>query len=157
MARMRSRILVACLAAAYPLLVGYGGPNAFHVARLLPSGANFQPGNWVESTSVSSKDEITVVLMASWCPHCARMIDQLDADRAARDRVDMVLLFDDENGPAAQQGDYVKYPDKIANRDLPYFFAKKGEFAGLYQGFPTILTCSRQGCTSRSRADLGLH
>jgi len=156
MSRMRPWISVAMLVAVYPLLVGYGGPNPFHVARLLPSGDNFQPGNWVESTTVASKDEITVVIMASWCPHCVRMIDQLAADPDARRRVDMVLLFDDENGAAARQGEYVKYPAKLAGRDLPYFFAKDEEFAGLYRGFPTILACTRQGCTTKSRADIGL-
>ena len=154
--RARRWILAAMLASAHPMLVGYGGPNPFHVAPFLPSGGNYQPGNWVESTTVSTKDEITVVLMASWCPHCARMIDQLAADPAARRRVDMVLLFDDENGAAARQGEYVKYPAKLAGRDLPYYFAKDDEFAGLYRGFPTILACTRQGCTTKSRSDIGL-
>lgn len=154
--RVRSWILVAALAAIHPMLVGYGGPNPFHVAPFLPSGDNFQPGNWVESTSVASKDEITVVVMASWCPHCARMIDQLAADPAARRRVDMVLFFDDENGEEARRGAYVKYPAKLAGRDLPYYFAKDAEFSGLYRGFPTVLACTRQGCTTRSRADIGL-
>lgn len=155
-ARMRSWLLVAVVAALHPVLVGYGGPRPFHVAPLLPSGDNYQPGNWVESSTVSSKDEITIVLMASWCPHCARLIDQLAADPGARGRVDMVLFFDDENGDGARQGAYVKYPAKLAGRDLPYYFAKDAEFSGLYRGFPTILACTRQGCATRSRADVGL-
>lgn len=84
------------------------------------------------------------------------MIDQLAADPAARRRVDMVLFFDGENGAAARQGDYVKYPAKLAGRDLPYYFAKDREFAGVYRGFSTILTCTRQGCTTKSRVDIGL-
>ncbi|MBY0275117.1 hypothetical protein K2Z84_07240 [Candidatus Binatia bacterium] len=154
--RMRSWILAATLVALHPILAGYGGPNPFHVAPLLPSGDNYQPGNWVESTTVSSKDEITIVLMASWCPHCARLIDQLAVDPDARRKVDMVLFFDDENGEAARQGEYVKYPAKLAGRDLPYYFAKDDEFSGLYRGFPTILACTRRGCATRSRSDLGL-
>ena len=150
-----ARVLVVLLA-AYPALVGYGGPNPFHVAALQPSAGNYVPGDWVESTTLSSKDAVTVVIMASWCPHCARMIDQLAADPDARRRVDMVLFFDDDNGAGARSGQLIKYPAKLAGRDLPYYLARKGEFAGLYRGFPTVLSCSRQGCAERSRAALGL-
>jgi thiol-disulfide isomerase/thioredoxin len=154
---MRSlRALVLWLVAVHPLLVGYGGPDPFQVAPLRPSAGNYVPGEWVASTSTSSKDEIVVVVMASWCPHCARMIDQLAASGGARGKVDMILFFDDENGAAARQGKYITYPNKLAGRDLPYYFAKKTEFAGLYSGFPTVLACSRQGCTRKSRADIGL-
>ena len=150
------RALVLSLLAAYPVLVGYGGPDPFQVAPLRPSGDNYAPGEWVESTALSSKDEIVVVVMASWCPHCARMIDQLAASGNARARVDMVLFFDDENGAAARQGKFITYPGKLAGRDLPYYFAKKAEFSGLYSGFPTVLACSRAGCARKSRADIGL-
>lgn len=139
-----------------PALVGYGGPDAFQVAPLRPSGDNFVPGEWVSSATLSSKDEITVVVMASWCPHCARMIDQLAASSNARDKVDMIVFFDDENGAAAQQGKYIAYPGKIAGRDLPYYFARKSELDGPYSGFPTVLACTRAGCTRKSRTDIGL-
>jgi thiol-disulfide isomerase/thioredoxin len=154
---MRSlRSLIIALLAAYPALVGYGGPDPFQVAPLRPTGDNYAPGAWVESSSVSSKDEITVVVMASWCPHCARMIDQLAASGDARAKVDMILFFDDENGAAVRQGKYITYPNKLAGRDLPYYFAKKSEFAGLYDGFPTVLACTKQGCARKRRADIGL-
>jgi len=142
--------------AVHPLLAGYGGPNPFHVAPFRASGENFAPGEWVESTAVSSKDEITVVIMASWCPHCVCMIDQLAASGDAREKVDMVLFFDDEAGPGARQGGHLKYPEKLYGRRLPYYFAKKGEFAGLYRGYPQVLVCSRQLCREGSRASLGL-
>jgi thiol-disulfide isomerase/thioredoxin len=153
---MRSLRLLLVLLACYPALAGYGGPNPFHVAPLQPSGGNYAPGEWVESSTLSSADAITIVIMASWCPHCARMIDQLAADPAARRKVDMVLFFEDDGGPGARAGQLIKYPAKIAGRDLPYYLAKQGEFAGLCRGFPTILSCSRQVCTEKSRADLGL-
>jgi hypothetical protein len=67
-----------------------------------------------------------------------------------------VRFFEDDAGAGARDGTLIKYPSKIAGRDLPYYFAKKGEFAGLYRGFPTILSCSRALCTQKTRADLGL-
>ncbi len=154
--RLLRLLAMLLVVAVHPALVGYGGPDPFRVAPLRASGGNFVPGEWVESTSVSSKDEIVVVVMASWCPHCARMIDQLAASGDARAKVDMVLFFDDENGAAARQGKYVTYPDKLAGRDLPYYFAKKAEWGPLVSGFPTVLACTRQGCTRKSRADIGL-
>ena len=150
------RLLVLALLAAYPALVGYGGPNPFQVAPLRASGDNYVPGDWVSSTTISSKNEITVVIMASWCPYCARLLDELAANPAASSKIDMVLFFDDENGPAAAQGKYLAYPSKIAGRSLPYYFAKQSELDGLYRGFPTILGCTREGCTSKSRSDIGL-
>jgi thiol-disulfide isomerase/thioredoxin len=150
------RTLLLALLTAYPALVGYGGANPFHVAPFRASGENFAPGEWVESTTVSSKDAITIVLMASWCPHCARMIDQLAADEDARAKVDMVVFFDDEAGSAARQGSHLTHPQKLYGRRLPYYFAKKREFAGLYSGFPTVLSCTREGCTKKGRATLGL-
>jgi hypothetical protein len=149
------RCLLA-LAAAYPLIVGYGGPIPFQVAPFRPSGDNFAPGKWVESTALSSKDEITIVVMASWCRHCAGLIDELAARPGGRDHVDMILFFDDENGDGAKQGRYIQHPDKLAGRNLPYYFAKSREFDGLYQGFPAILGCTRAGCGPKDRRALGL-
>jgi hypothetical protein len=154
MTSLRMRLLA--LAVLSLAIVGYGGSRPFHVAPLRPAGDNFAPGPWVESTQVSSKDAVTIVLMASWCPHCAGLIDELAASPATRDRVDMILFFDDENGEEAKQGRYIQHPDKLAGRDLPFYFAKGPEFEGLYPGFPTILSCSRAGCMQKDRRALGL-
>jgi thiol-disulfide isomerase/thioredoxin len=142
--------------ALYPWIVGYGGPNPFHVAPFRAAGGNFAPGAWVESGTVSKKDEITIVVMASWCPHCARLIDDLAASSAARSKLDMILFFDDENGDAAKEGRFIQHPDKLAGRSLPFYFAKGPEFEGLYEGFPTILACTKSGCTQKDRTALGL-
>ncbi|MEW6268764.1 MAG: hypothetical protein AB1689_05635 [Thermodesulfobacteriota bacterium] len=155
MSRIHAWLVAACIA-AYPALVGYGGPNPFHVAPFRRAGDNYAPGEWVESTTLSSKDAVTIVVMASWCPHCARMIDQLAANPSARGKVDMILFFDDENAAGMREGKHLRQPAKLAGRDLPYYFAKKREFQGLYSGFPTILSCSREGCTRLGRRDVGL-
>jgi hypothetical protein len=155
MSSLRASLAVALLALS-PCLVGYGGPRPFQVAPLRPSGDNFVPGTWVESTKTSSKDEITIVVMASWCPHCARLIDDLAASPSARGKVDMILFFDDENGDEAKAGRFIQHPDKLAGRNLPYYFAKSPEFEGLYEGFPAILACSKQGCGPKDRSALGL-
>lgn len=148
--------LAVALVGAYPLLVGYGGPNPFHVAPLHATGDNFVPGAWVESTSLSRKDEITIILMASWCPHCARMLERLAARSDSRTGVDMILFFDDEYEGGRRRGKFIARPEKLAGKSLPYYFAKKQEFEGLYSGFPTILACSRAGCRQKSSSALGL-
>src|SRR5262245_35075853 len=107
--RLIKTSLLAVLA-AYPLLVGYGGANSFQVAPLRPTDGNYVPGTWVDSDTVSSKDAVTVVVMASWCPHCARMIDQLATDPSARSKVDMILFFDDENGSNTGGRAFITYP-----------------------------------------------
>jgi hypothetical protein len=81
------------------------------------------------------------------------MIDQLAASASARRGVDMVVFFDDDarggTGPIAK-------PGKLAGRDLPYYVAHKGQFGGLWDGFPTILGCTRAVCRRKSPADIGL-
>jgi hypothetical protein len=156
MPSLRSSIVTVAVLSLYPWIVGYGGPHPFHVAPFRSAGDNFAPGQWVESTKTSRKDEITIVVMASWCPHCARLIDDLAASPSARSKVDMVLFFEDENGDDAKEGRFIQHPDKLAGRNLPYYFAKGPEFDGLYEDFPTILTCSKRGCAQKDRADLGL-
>jgi hypothetical protein len=154
MALLRS--LALAVVTAYPLLVGYGGSRPFQVAPLRPAGDNFAPGSWVESSRVSNKDEITVVLMASWCPICAGLIDELAASPGSRGKLDMIVFFEDENGDEAKQGRYIQHPEKLAGRDLPYYLAKGKDFEGLYLGFPTILGCTQSGCTPRDRTAIGL-
>jgi hypothetical protein len=154
MNRLRALALVSLVAT--PLLLGAAGSRSFPVAPLRPAGENFSPGTWVESSTVSSKDEITVVLMASWCPICAGLIDELAASPRSQGKLDMVVFFDDENGDEAKQGRFIQHPDKLAGRDLPYYFAKSKDFDGLYLGFPTILGCSESGCTPRDRTAIGL-
>jgi hypothetical protein len=65
---MRSTRPLVLLIALHAALVGYGGPSSFQVAPLIPAGDGFATGEWVDSDSLSSKDEITAIVMASWCP-----------------------------------------------------------------------------------------
>lgn len=152
----RLRTLVLASVAAAPLLVGAAAARAFRVAPLWPAGENFAPGPWVDSAAVSRGDEVTVVLMASWCPICAGLLDELAATPKPRGELDMIVFFDDENGEEAKQGRFLQYPEKVAGRDLPYYFAKAKDFEGLYLGFPTILGCTPSGCTPRDRKAIGL-
>lgn len=150
-----------------PFLVGFGGPEPFHVAPFIPSGGDFSPGAWVPSSSVSGDETVNLAVMATWCGHCERMLDQLSTNAEAADRVDMVLFFDSEYEDAMRRGGqppegidpsrHLVYPNRLQRRGLPLYFAKKNEFGGLVSGYPTLLSCNSDGCRRLSRREIGLN
>ncbi len=143
----------------FPLLSGFGGSRPFHVAPFVAAGSDYTPGAWVSSTNVSSEESVNVVVMATWCGHCERMLKQLSTNGEARDRVDMVLFFDTEYADAmgaGESGRHLVHPERLGGLGLPLYFAKRTEFSGLVSGYPTLLSCTREGCRRLSRKELGL-
>lgn len=104
--------------------------------------------------------------MATWCGVCERMLDQLNTNSDARDQIDMVLFFDTEyedvmhrSGRKPGQiepGRHLSHPERVAGLPLPFYFAKRAEFDGLVSGYPTLLSCNREGCRRLSRREIGL-
>ena len=154
------------LLAASPVLVGFGGPRPFQVAPFVSSGSSIAPGGWVSSVDVSSEESVNLVVMATWCGYCERMLEQLRSNSDARDQIDMVLFFDTEyedamrrngRGPnELQAGRHLLHPERVAGLPLPLYFAKRSEFGGLVSGYPTLLSCNREGCRRLSRREVGL-
>lgn len=153
-----------------PLLAGFGGPQPFRVALMVRVGDNYAPGPWMESSSVFDGEEITVVVMATWCPHCERMLEEMSRSADAARRVDAILFFDSEYVDSMRRGGadvaaiarqaqgrhHLVSPERVATRRLPFYFAKKPEFGALVSGYPTVLSCRREGCLRVTRAAAGL-
>lgn len=160
------RSTVVVLAALLPLLVGFGGPRPFQVAPFVGGDSDVAPGAWMSSVDVSSDDSVNVVVMATWCGYCKHMLDQLSSNSDARDQIDMVLFFDTEyedamrrrgHGPdEIQRGRHLLHPERVTGLPLPLYFAKRAEFGGLVSGYPTLLSCTREGCRQLSRREVGL-
>ena len=173
MNRLRWNLCLVMLSA--PLLMGFGGQEPFEVARAISVGGNFVPGVWKSSAAVSYEDEVTVVVMASWCPHCHSLLDRIEGGDGRS--VDMVLFYDSEYDDAlrsqARSGRlpeqqalkmrkaaigrrHLTNPGSLEGKNLPFYFAKRSQFRDVVKSYPTVLSCTRQSCRKIRTSELAV-
>ncbi|MCW5827721.1 MAG: hypothetical protein KIT79_00225 [Deltaproteobacteria bacterium] len=158
----------AAPAAPKPVLRPDGRQGTFDVMRFRIAGEKETASRWEPSTGAFRKEPFHVVVAASWCPHCIRLIDEISRNPALKAKVDGILFYEDEvlsrekrrTGVPRTSIDTDKesrlvYPAELAAYgSLPMYFIRPGTFGHLVRGFPTILRCERSGCRQASRNSL---
>jgi hypothetical protein len=103
-------------------------------------------GAWMPSDEVLGQGPTRVVVVASWCPACHRLLERLSAQRPQT----AVILFLERrggrDGPLANAASLARYP-------LAFHLLRAGsEMARRVTAFPTTFVCSRTQCTPAARS-----
>ncbi|XXX76129.1 hypothetical protein WMF30_51620 [Sorangium sp. So ce134] len=163
------------LLVATPVNIPAPRHQAFPVAPLPKAGARLGPDDWKSSAEVSPRRELTVYVIASWCPYCEELISKINQDSDLRSRIDMLLVYEDEaeakidnlviakelekqkgekiKKHLAKDGQFLLKPKTLMG-NLTYYVIKKGQFKDLVEGFPTAIRCTPRGCNQIERLDI---
>lgn len=150
-------ILVAALAlseAGDPFVyeVPPGGPSLESQRRPLFSAAAFTVregrvvrGEWTPSDEILGPHPTRVVVVASWCPACHRLLERLSAQRPQTTVILFLERRGGSDGPLANAASLARYP-------LAFHLLRAGsELARRVTAFPTTFVCSRTRCTPEAR------
>jgi hypothetical protein len=101
-------------------------------------------GEWTPSDELLGEGPTRVVVVASWCPACHRLLERLSTQRPQT----TVILFLERRGGAAPLADAAS----LARYPLAFHLLRAGsKMARQVTAFPTTFVCSRTQCTPEAR------
>jgi hypothetical protein len=102
-------------------------------------------GEWKPSDEVLGQGPTRVVVVASWCPACHRLLERLSSQRP---QTRVILFLERRSGgdaPLADAASLERYP-------LAFHLLRAGsEMARRVTVFPTTFVCTRTQCTPEAR------
>jgi hypothetical protein len=116
----------------------------FYAAAFTVREGRVVRGEWMPSDEVLGQRPTRVVVVASWCPACHRLLERLSARRP---QTTVILFLERRSGddPLADAASLARYP-------LAFHLLRDGsEMARRVTVFPTTFVCSRKQCTPETR------
>lgn len=106
-------------------------------------------GAWTPSEEILGPGSTRVVVVASWCPVCHRLLNSLSRQRP---QTTVILFLDDESerrGPRGQAA--LANAASLERYPLAFHLLRGGSGMPRVTQFPTTFVCSRTRCTPEAR------
>ena len=95
-------LLVLSLAVIPANAWGFSYP--FSVSKLQVSGNRVRRGAWLSSDQLARNGKLRLAVVATWCPHCKKLIKKLARNAALRRKVDAVVILDSDLDSGLAEG-----------------------------------------------------
>jgi hypothetical protein len=121
----------------------------FLAAPFTVRGGRVFRGAWTPSDEILGQGPTRVVVVASWCPACHRLLGWLSAQRP---QTTVILFLDDESerrGPRGQAA--LANAASLERYPLAFHLLRGGSGMPRVTQFPTTFVCSRTRCTPEAR------